>query len=204
VAKAGTSKTRADLIQFRAIWTTVDHRRNGLGTAHFFFGRRVVFTLKERVTRGATLGQLLEATIPPMGYDLVDWELQPRARLVRVFIDKRGHPDEGVTVEDCARVSNHLTHLFTVENVDYDRLEVSSPGLDRPLKKLDDFARFAGEEAQLHLHELTDGARRLKGVLRGVDGDNVLLETDKGARTIPIGAIDKARLVPKIDWRKGK
>jgi len=51
---------------------------------------------------------------------------------------------------------------------------------------------------------LTDGARRLKGVLRGVDGDNVLLETDKGARTIPIGAIDKARLVPKIDWRKGK
>ena len=139
-----------------------------------------------------------------MGYDLVDWELQPRARLVRVFIDKRGHPDAGVTVEDCARVSNHLTHLFTVENVDYDRLEVSSPGLDRPLKKLDDFARFAGEEAQLHLHELTDGARRLKGVLRGVDGDNVLLETDKGARTIPVGAIDKARLVPKIDWRKGK
>ena len=143
-----------------------------------------------------------------MGYDLVDWELQPRARLVRVFIDKRGHPNEGVTVEDCARVSNHLTHLFTVENVDYDRLEVSSPGLDRPLKKLDDFARFAGEEAQLHLHELTDGARRLKGrikeVRRGPEGDEVVLETDKGARTIPIGAIDKARLVPKIDWRKGK
>jgi ribosome maturation factor RimP len=156
--------------------------------------------VKERVTRGATLGQLLEATIPPMGFELVDWELQPRARLVRIFIDK----PEGVDVEDCARVSNHLTHLFTVENVDYDRLEVSSPGLDRPLKKLGDFARFAGEEAQLNLHELTDGARRLKGVLRGVDGDNVLLETDKGTRTIPIGAIDKARLVPKIDWRKGK
>ena len=135
-----------------------------------------------------------------MGFELVDWELQPRARLVRVFIDK----PEGIDVEDCARVSNHLTHLFTVENVDYDRLEVSSPGLDRPLKKLGDFARFAGEEAQVNLHELTDGARRLKGVLRGVDGDNVLLETDKGARTIPIGAIDKARLVPKIDWRKGK
>ena len=143
-----------------------------------------------------------------MGFDLVDWELSPRARLVRVFIDKPGDPARGalsqVSVEDCARVSNHLTHLFTVENIDYDRLEVSSPGLDRPLKKLADFARFAGEEAQVNLHELTDGARRLKGVLRGVDGDNVLLETDKGARTIPIGAIDKARLVPKIDWRKGK
>jgi hypothetical protein len=84
-------------------------------------------------------------------------------------------------------VSNHLTHLFTVENVDYDRLEVSSPGLDRPLKKLADFARFAGEEAQLNLQRLTDGARRWKGVLRGVDGDNVLLETDKGCARSPSG-----------------
>ncbi|MFO1313315.1 MAG: ribosome maturation factor RimP [Burkholderiales bacterium] len=152
------------------------------------------------------LGELLEATIPPMGYELVDWELQPRSRLVRVFIDKPvGKPgDAGVTVEDCARVSNHLTHLFTVENVDYERLEVSSPGLDRPLKKLADFGRFAGEEAQVNLREMTDGARRLKGVLRGVEGENVLLETEKGTRTIPVAAIDKARLVPKIDWRKGK
>ena len=150
------------------------------------------------------LGELLEATIPPMGFELVDWEMQPRARLVRVFIDKPGDSNEGVTVEDCARVSNHLTHLFTVENVDYDRLEVSSPGLDRPLKKLADYARFAGEEAQVNLKELTDGARRWKGILRGVDQDNVMLETDKGMRTIPIAAIDKARLVPKIDWRKGK
>ena len=146
------------------------------------------------------LGELLEATIPPMGFELVDWEIQPRARLVRVFIDK---PD-GVDVEDCARVSNHLTHLFTVENVEYDRLEVSSPGLDRPLKKLADYARFAGEEAQVNLRELTDGARRWKGILRGVDQNNVMLETDKGLRAIPIGEIDKARLVPKIDWRKGK
>ena len=147
---------------------------------------------------------MLEATIPPMGFELVDWELSPRTRLVRVFIDKA----EGVDVEDCARVSNHLTHLFTVENVDYDRLEVSSPGLDRPLKKVGDFARFAGEEAQVNLHEMTDGARRLKGRIvearRGPDGDEIVLETDKGTRTIPIGAIDKARLVPKIDWRKGK
>ena len=146
------------------------------------------------------LEELLEATIPPMGFELVDWEIQPRARLVRVFIDK---PD-GVDVEDCARVSNHLTHLFTVENVDYDRLEVSSPGLDRPLRKIADFARFAGEEAQVNLRELTDGARRWKGILRGVDQNNVMLETDKGLRAIPIGEIDKARLVPKIDWRKGK
>jgi len=144
--------------------------------------------------------QLLESTIPAMGFELVDWEIQPRAGLVRVFIDKPG----GVDVEDCARVSNHLTHLFTVENVDYERLEVSSPGLDRPLTKLADYARFAGDEAQVSLREMSDGARRLKGVLRGVEGADVLLETDKGPRRIPHAEIVKARLVPKIEWRKGK
>jgi ribosome maturation factor RimP len=146
------------------------------------------------------LGEILETTLPPMGFELVDWEMQPRARLVRVFIDK----PEGVDVEDCARVSNHLTHLFTVENIDYERLEVSSPGLDRPLKKPADYARFAGHEAQLSLREKADGARRWKGTLRGVQGDRVLLETGEGVREIPFEAIDKARLVPKIEWRKGK
>src|ERR1700738_3469107 len=83
------------------------------------------------------LGELLEMTISPMGYELVDWEMSPKGRLVRVFIDKPvvanevGTAGGGVTVEDCARVSHHLTHLFTVENFDYDRLEVSPPGLDR-------------------------------------------------------------------------
>lgn len=146
------------------------------------------------------LGELLETTLPPLGYELVDWETSARGRLVRVLIDK----PEGVDVEDCARVSNHLTHLFTVENVDYDRLEVSSPGLDRPLTKLADYARFAGEEAQVNLHEMADGARRWKGTLRGVEGDSVLLDTASGIRTIPFDAIDKCRLVPKIEWRKGK
>jgi ribosome maturation factor RimP len=144
------------------------------------------------------LAEILETTIPPMGFELVDWEMQPRSRLVRVFIDK----PSGVDVEDCARVSNQLTHVFTVENIDYDRLEVSSPGLDRPLKKLADYTRFQGEEAQLTLHEMTDGARRWKGIVRGVEGDRILLETATGPRAIPFAAIDKARLVPKIEWRK--
>jgi ribosome maturation factor RimP len=127
--------------------------------------------------------------------------MSPRSRLVRVFIDK---PGGGVDVEDCARVSNHLTHLFTVENIDYDRLEVSSPGLDRPLKKLTDYARFAGEEAQINLHELADGARRWQGTLRGVAGANVLLDAATGPRSIPFTAIANGRLVPKIEWRKAK
>jgi ribosome maturation factor RimP len=145
------------------------------------------------------LGELLERTLPPMGYELVDWEMS-RGRMVRVFIDKPG----GVDVDDCARVSNHLTRLFTVENIDYERLEVSSPGLDRPLRKLADYQRFSGEEAQVHLHELTDGVRRLKGILRGTEGDSVLVETETGVRTIPFAVIDRGRLVPKIEWRKAK
>ena len=158
------------------------------------------------------LAELLEMTLPPMGYELVDLETSPKGRLVRVFIDKPADKpgdassgtDSHVSVEDCARVSNHLTHLFTVENIDYDRLEVSSPGLDRPLRKLPDYTRFAGEEAQLHLREPQDGARRWKGILRGAADGNVLLDTPTGMRTIPFTAIERCRLVPKIEWRKAK
>ena len=101
------------------------------------------------------LSLLLERTLPPLGYELVDVETTPKGRLIRVFIDK----PEGVDVEDCARVSQHLTRLFAVENVDFDRLEVSSPGLDRPLKKPDDFVRFAGQEAELRIAAPEAGRR---------------------------------------------
>jgi ribosome maturation factor RimP len=144
------------------------------------------------------LGELLERTIPPLGYELVDWESTPRGRLVRVFIDK----PKGVDVEDCARVSDHLTRLFAVENIDFERLEVSSPGLDRALKKPSDFARFEGSEAEIKLFAPIDNARRMKGILRGLDGDAVRIETKEGTRTIPLADIARARLVPKIEWRK--
>jgi ribosome maturation factor RimP len=144
------------------------------------------------------LGELLEKTVPPMGYELVDWEISPGGRLVRVFIDK----PKGVDVEDCARVSRQLTRLFAVENVDFDRLEVSSPGLDRPLKKPADFVRFVGEEADFRLSAPIENARRMKGILRGLEDNAVLVLTAQGMRTIPLGNIDRARLVPKIEWRK--
>ncbi|HMA31681.1 MAG TPA: ribosome maturation factor RimP [Casimicrobiaceae bacterium] len=147
----------------------------------------------------SALGELLERTVPPLGYELVDWDLSARSGLVRVFIDKSG----GVDVEDCARVSNHLTRLFAVENVAFERLEVSSPGLDRPLKRLADFERFAGQQAQLTLTAAVDGARRIKGILRGTQGDDVLVELPGGVRSFPFGTIGSARLVPAIDWRKG-
>jgi ribosome maturation factor RimP len=133
-----------------------------------------------------------------MGYDLVDWEMSPKGRYVRVFIDK----PKGVSVEDCARVSRQLTRLFAVENIDFERLEVSSPGLDRPVKRLADYARFAGQEAQLTLAAPVDGAKRIKGILRGTEGDDVLVETSAGVKSFPFGTITQARLVPAIEWRK--
>ena len=164
--------------------------------AHFF----LLFRFPKAMP--VKLHELLERTLPAMGYELVDCEMHAGGGLVRVFIDKPG----GVDVEDCAHVSNHLTHLFAVENVDYGRLEVSSPGLDRPLKKEADFARFDGREAQLKLREPIGNARRIKGVLRGIDADAgvVRLETADGTHAIPLANIDKARLIPKIQWRNAR
>jgi ribosome maturation factor RimP len=144
------------------------------------------------------IGELLERTLPPMGYELVDWESSPKGRYVRVFIDK----PKGVSVEDCARVSRQLTRVFAVENVDFDRLEVSSPGLDRPLRKAADFLRFAGEEAEFRLANPGADGRRIKGILQGLADGAVVVATAQGTRTIPLADIDRARLVPKIEWRK--
>ncbi|MEO9136296.1 MAG: ribosome maturation factor RimP [Casimicrobiaceae bacterium] len=145
-----------------------------------------------------SLGELLERTVPALGYELVDWDMSVRSRLIRIFIDKPNNVD----VEDCALVSNHLTRLFAVENIEFERLEVSSPGLDRPVKRLADFARFAGQEAQLTLSAQVGGARRIKGTLRGTEGEDVLVETVAGVKSFPFGTIARARLVPAIDWRK--
>jgi ribosome maturation factor RimP len=145
------------------------------------------------------LDGLLEPTLAALGYEFVAAEHAARSGLVRIYIDKPG----GIDVEDCARVSNHLTRLFAVEGVDFERLEVSSPGLDRPLTKLADYARFAGSEAQLTLTAPVDGVKRMKGIVRGVEDGNVLVETASGMRSLPFGTIGRARLVPRIDWRKG-
>lgn len=138
--------------------------------------------------------ELVERTLAGLGYELVDLETSPRARLLRVFIDAPA----GVTIEDCAVVSNHLTRLFAVENIDYDRLEVSSPGLDRPLKKPADFERFVGQEAQVRTRLPLNGQRNFSGVIRGIDEGVVRLQGTEHAYELPLEQIDKARLVAKL------
>lgn len=135
----------------------------------------------------------LRGTLESLGYELVDIETS-RGGLVRIFIDA----PKGISVDDCARVSHHLTRAFAVEGVDYERLEVSSPGLDRPLKRLEDFARFAGQRASVKLKLPRDGRRRFEGRLAGVEGGEVALEVEGGSIRIAFGDIDRARLVPEI------
>ena len=144
-----------------------------------------------------SLQELIESTVTGLGYELVMVELSPRSRLIRVFIDAPEKP-RGVDVEDCATVSNQLTHLFQVENIDYDRLEVSSPGLDRPLVKPADFTRFAGAQVQIKLRMPIGERRQFNGTLIGLDGDQVQLELGADTITFPLSNIDKARLVPKF------
>jgi ribosome maturation factor RimP len=135
----------------------------------------------------------LRETLAGLGYELVDLE-SSRGGLLRIFIDSA----HGITVDDCARVSNHLTRAFAVEGVEYERLEVSSPGLDRPLKRIEDYARFAGQKASVKLRLPREGRRRFEGVLAGVEGGGVLLEVDGERVLFALVDIDRARLVPDV------
>ena len=130
-----------------------------------------------------------------MGYELVDVQASNGGRLLRLFIDKPG----GITVDDCAKVSRQLSRVFEVEGVTYERLEVSSPGLDRPLRKAGDFVRFAGHRAELRMRTPDAGGRRkFVGVLRGADGARVSMELEGQTMALPLEDIERARLVPEL------
>src|SRR6185312_90493 len=150
--------------------------------AHFLF-------VKPVSEREAWIARALEG----LGYELVDLEAS-RSGLLRIFIDS----PRGISVEDCARVSHHLTRAFVVEGIDYERLEVSSPGLDRPLKRLEDYGRFAGREASVKLKLPRDGRRRFEGKLVGVEEGKVVLDVEGIRHVIAMEDIDRARLVPDV------
>ena len=138
---------------------------------------------------------LLDKTLPGLGYEPVDFEMTPQGTL-RVFIDKEG----GITVEDCVTVSNHLSRLFIVEDVDYKNLEISSPGLDRPLKKATDFVRFAGQEAKIKTRLPIEGQKNFIGRIESCDGETVTLSFDGKTAAIALDNIDKARLKPEFKF----
>ena len=153
---------------------------------------------------------LVEQTVTQLGYELVDLEISNRGKLLRVFIDKLSPADikDSVNIDDCVLVSNQLGNVLTVDHeIEYDRLEISSAGMDRVLKKEKDFLRFVGERAQIKLRvgikdesanatETTLPRKTFLGLLKGVEGDSVLIDFDNMTYKLALSNIDKARLSP--------
>lgn len=145
------------------------------------------------------LQQMLEPVMESLGYELLLLEFSPSSKsgLLRLYIDSSG----GITIDDCERVSREVAAVLDVEDPISSgyRLEVSSPGLDRPLVKPAHFERFANEQARVQLIAPLNGRRRFVGWIRGVHGDKLNLDTKEGAVEIPLADIDRARLVPEYD-----
>ena len=145
---------------------------------------------------------MVEPAVSGLGYELVDVQASNGGRMLRLFIDKPG----GINVDDCAAVSRHLTRVLAVEGIDYERLEVSSPGLDRPLRKGADFARFAGQRAEVRMRTPdATGRRRFVGILRGADGSQVQLELEAQGQelngqtvALDLADVDRAKLIPEL------
>ncbi len=152
-------------------------------------------------------------TVEGLGYDLVDVEREGRG-LLRVTIDRvpgrayAGGDGEFVTVDDCEAVTRQLQYVLEVEGCDYARLEVSSPGLDRPLKRARDYERFAGAEVDVTLREPFQGRRKYRGTLLAGDGGQWRLALPGGAQALDfaLDEVREARLVPVVDFkgRKGR
>jgi len=141
------------------------------------------------------LYSLIERSVTQLGYEMVDLEVSNRGKLLRLFIDK----PEGITIDDCVLISNQVGNVLAVENdIDYDRLEVSSPGLDRVLKKDADFIRFTGDRAQVKTRMPIEGRKNFVGVLRGLENGELLIEVEGQMHKVAMTNIDKARLSPEF------
>jgi ribosome maturation factor RimP len=146
-----------------------------------------------------SLENVIEPVIAGMGYELVDVQASNGGRFLRLFIDKPVGSNTGINVDDCAAVSRQLARVLEVEGIDYDRLEVSSPGLDRPLRKAGDFARFAGQKAELRMRRPdAGGRRRFSGVLKGSEAGRVQIEVDGQTVALALEDIERAKLVPEL------
>ena len=144
------------------------------------------------------LHELIEPAVTALGYQLwgIEYLSQGKHSVLRVYIDA----EQGITVDDCAKVSHQVSGVLDVEDPISGQfnLEVSSPGMDRPLFTLEQFAAYAGQQADIKLRIAFDGRRRFKGRLNGIEGDDVLLVVDEEEYMLPIDTIDKAQVIPQF------
>lgn len=160
---------------------------------------------------------VVEKTVTGLGYEVVGCE-RSAVGLLRVYIDKPlvngQEPEQPVNVEDCERVTRQLRYVLEVEECDYQRLEVSTPGLDRPLNKASDYARFTGHDVEITLREAFQGRKKYRGVLaagEGADEDSLPLNTawrvifsdgkTEQALDFALDEVRSAKLVPAIVFK---
>lgn len=148
--------------------------------------------------KDAALHALIEPVVSAMGFELwgIDHLSQGKHSRLVIYIDH----EDGVSVDDCADVSRQVSAVLDVEDPvpgEY-RLEVSSPGMDRPLFSLEQFERYAGHVVTVKLRVPFDGRRKFKGLLAGIENDEVLLQVDGEEYCFPIEGIDQARVVPQF------
>lgn len=156
-----------------------------------------IFLLLGMQIQNQVLIDLFEPEITALDYEFIGVELlqSERGSILRVYIDKV----DGISVDDCVLVSQQLTGLLDVEDPiegQYD-LEVSSPGLDRPLFTLAHFEQFVGYDVKLRLHSKLNGRRRITGKLLNVVGENIVIICDELEFEVPFQIIDRAKLVPE-------
>jgi len=139
------------------------------------------------------LETFIEKLVTQLGYELVDFETVNGGQILRIYIDK----GDLIDIEDCTKVSNHVNNVLSVETeYDYERLEVSSPGLDRVIKKLNDFDIFKGQKIKIKTRFAIENRKNFKGTLFGTKGESIMIEIENELLLIDFENIDKARLDP--------
>jgi len=144
------------------------------------------------------LQELIEPGVVALGVELwgIEYVSQGRHNTLRIYIDS----ENGVDVDDCAKVSHQVSGVLDVEDpiTGQYTLEVSSPGMDRPLFTLEQFAAYAGNQVQIRLRVAFEGRRKFKGLLNGVEDDDVLVVVDNEEYLLPIDYIDRANVIPQF------
>lgn len=147
-------------------------------------------------SRQSSIENLIQPIVEALGCELwgIDFHSQGKNSMLRIFIEK----DDGVAVEDCEAVSRQVSSVFDVEDPiksEY-TLEVSSPGLDRALYKLDQYSAYIGEKLSVRLRVSFDGRRKFAGILKNIENDEIVLEVDNEEYLLPYELIDRANIVP--------